>query len=197
MRLYLNKASPYARLVLVVAHEKCVSDRIELVWTDPWASESALLDVTPFAKVPVLVAGDGQPLVESTCICEYLDAIGRGPSLLPREGTARIAWLRKYALGRGLIDAAFGAVIQKRYTDGANAFLETRWRSAARRAVAWLEGVAGPESEPDLGDLAIVVALSYLDFRMAELDWRAGAPRLSAWFEQASTRESMRLTAPQ
>ena len=197
MRLYLNKASPYARLVLVVAHEKNLADRIELVWTDPWASEAALLAVTPFAKVPVLVAEEGDALVESTCICEYLDGIGSGPVLLPREGTARLVCLRKYGLGRNLIDAAFGAVIQKRYGAGADAFLEGRWRSAAARTVPWLECLPSPESEPDLGDLAIMVALSYLDFRMAELDWRVSAPLLAAWFGDASTRESMRSTAPE
>jgi glutathione S-transferase len=197
MRLYLNKASPYARLVVVVAHEKNLADRIELLWTDPWASEAALLAVTPFAKVPVLVAEDGDALVESTCICEYLDSIGSGPVLLPREGTARLVCLRKYGLGRNLIDAAFGAVIQKRYGAGADAFLEARWRSAAARTVPWLERLPSPESEPDLGDFAIMVALSYLDFRMEELDWRASAPRLAAWFATASTRESIRSTAPE
>jgi glutathione S-transferase len=35
MKLYLNQTSPYARLVLVVAHEKELADRIECVWTDP------------------------------------------------------------------------------------------------------------------------------------------------------------------
>jgi glutathione S-transferase len=197
MRLYLNKASPYARLVLVVAHEKRLAERIELVWTDPWASDAALLAATPFAKVPVLVAEDGEPLVESACICQYLDAIGGGASLLPRERTAWLACLRKYGLGRGLIDAAFGAVIQQRYAAGGGSFLETRWRGATERAVTWLEQWPVPGSDADLGDLAVMVGLSYLDFRMAELHWRDHAPRLAGWFDRASTRDSMRLTAPQ
>jgi glutathione S-transferase len=197
MRLYLNKASPYARLVLVVAHEKRLAERIELVWSDPWASEPALLAATPFAKVPVLMAEDGEPLVESACICEYLDTIGGGASLLPREGAARLACLRKYGLGRGLIDAAFGAVIQQRYAAGAGSFLETRWRSATERAVMWLDRCPVLGSVADLGDLSIMVGLSYLDFRMAELHWRDHAPRLTAWFGKVSTRDSMKLTAPQ
>ena len=197
MKLYLNKASPYARLVLVVAHEKNLADRIELIWTDPWASEPALLAATPFAKVPVLVAEDARPLVESACICEYLDDIGGGRSLLPREQAARLGCLRKLGLGRGLVDAAFGAVIQKRYAAAAGSLLDERWRSAAARAVSWLEGLGTPDGEPDLGDLSIVVGLGYIDFRMAELDWRNRAPRLSAWFEKVSMRESMRLTTPE
>src|SRR5215216_254366 len=130
MKLYLNKASPYARLVLVVAYEKRLSERIELVWTDPWASEERLLGVTPLAKVPVLIAEDGEPLVESACICDYLDALGGGAALLPSAGNARLRVLRKYGVGRGLIDVAFGAVIEKRYGSGGDSVLVERWRSA-------------------------------------------------------------------
>lgn len=197
MKLYLNKASPYARLVLVVAHEKELVERIELVWSDPWASEPALLAATPLAKVPVLLAEDGEPLVESACICEYLDAIGSGRALRPVEKAAQLACLRKYGLGRGLIDTAFGAVIQTRYAAGAGSLLEMRWRSATSRAVSWLERLPNEADEPDLGDLSIAVGLSYLDFRMAELDWRAGAPCLGAWFGKLSRRASMRMTAPE
>src|SRR2546421_7112712 len=118
MKLYLNKASPYARLVQVVAHEKGLGSELELVWTDPWASEKQLLDVTPFSKVPVLIAEDGLPLVESACICDYLDEHGAGPQLMPSSGAARLAVLRKLGVGRGLIDVAFGAGIQKSHGGG-------------------------------------------------------------------------------
>jgi len=196
MQLYLNKASPYARLVLVVTYEKQLTDRVELVWTDPWASEPALLGVTPFAKVPVLIAEDDAPLVESACICDYLDSIGSAPRLLPASGAARLGTLRKCGLGRGLIDVAFGAVIQDRYAPAADNILYTRWSEAVRRAVAALENVPAPAAEPDLGDLTIAVGLSYLDFRMPQTSWRQSAPGLAKWFEHVSARESMTKTAP-
>lgn len=196
MQLYLNKASPYARLVLVVAHEKQLNHRLELVWTDPWASEPALLGVTPFAKVPVLIAEDDAPLVESACICEYVDSIGPAPRLLPASGAARLGTLRKCGLGRGLIDVAFGAVIQNRYAPAPDNVLHTRWSEAVRRAVAALENLPTLAGGPDLGDLTIAVGLSYLDFRMPQTSWRNSAPRLAEWFEVLSARESLRKTAP-
>jgi glutathione S-transferase len=195
MQLYLNKASPYARLVLVVAYEKQLNDRVELVWTDPWASEPALLGVTPFAKVPVLIAEDGAPLVESACICDYLDSIGSAPDLMPASGAARVGTLRKCGLGRGLIDVAFGATIQNRYAPAADNVLHTRWSEAVGRAVAVLESMP-TSGEPDLGDLTIAVGLSYLDFRMPQTLWRNSAPRLAKWFERVSARESLTKTAP-
>jgi glutathione S-transferase len=198
MKLYLNKASPYARLVQVVAHEKSLASQLELVWTDPWASEAQLLAVTPFSKVPVLIAEDGLPLVESACICDYLDERGAGPQLMPSSGGARLAALRKLALGRGLIDVAFGAVIQKRYgAADAKSILIERWRASVARAIQALDTDLTLSFAPDLGDLTIAVALSYVDFRMRELEWHAKAPRLSAWYERMSARTSMIATAPE
>ena len=196
MKLYLNKASPYARLTMVVAHEKGLSARIEPVPIDPWASDEALLEVTPLAKVPALIAEDGEPLVESACICDYLDSVGSGPTLLPRDPAARLSTLRKYGLGRGLIDVAFGAVIEKRHASGSDGVLEQRWRAAVTRTISTLENLETLATQPDLGDLAIAVALGYLDFRMREIEWRQEAPRLNAWFQQLRGRESLRRTAP-
>ena len=59
MKLYLNKASPYARLALVVAHEKGLANDLELQWVDPWALAAEFLAVAPLARVPVLVTDDG------------------------------------------------------------------------------------------------------------------------------------------
>jgi glutathione S-transferase len=196
MQLYLNNASPYARLVLTVAYEKQLTERIELIWTDPWASASALIAANPLAKVPVLIAEDGHPLVESACICDYLDDTGSGPRLIPAAGVARLTVLRKYGLGRGLIDVAFGAVIQKRYGHSGYDVLEKRWREAAARCIPALENLPTLRSEPDLGDLSVAIGLSYLDLRLPDIGWRNNAPRLTKWFEAVSTRESLRKTAP-
>lgn len=202
MKLFLNKASPYARLVMVVAAEKRLSKRIELMWTDPWASEPALLEVTPFGKVPVLIAEDGKPITESTCICDYLDSVGTGPALMPKTEKAHLKVLRKYGLGRGLIDAAFGVVIEKRYHPGeAKPVLLERWSAAVGRGIEALEHnetlSPGETEAPDMGDLGIAVALSYMDFRLSEVGWRGSAPGLAAWFERMAARPSMTSTAPE
>src|SRR5262249_35274002 len=131
MKLYLNRASPYARLVQVVIHEKCLTEQVELAWVDPWASPPELLAVNPLSKVPVLVTEGGLAITESACICAYLDDVGRGPALMPIEMAPRVEALMKYGLGRGLIDNAFGVVIQKRFAvPGAVLTLADRWRAS-------------------------------------------------------------------
>jgi glutathione S-transferase len=197
MKLFLNKASPYARLVLVVAHEKGIAERIELVWTDPWKSEDRLLAVTPVSKVPVLIAQDGDPLVESSCICEYLDGLGAGDALMPKSGAPRITALRKYGLGRALIDVSFGCVIEQRYGAGDDAVLARRWRAAVGRTISVIEKYIGHSDAPDLGDLTAAVALSYIDFRMSDVNWRTSAPRLASWLDRIAARRSLAATAPE
>lgn len=199
MKLYLNKTSPYARLVMVVAHEKALTGRIELTWTDPWANPPELLRVNAFSKVPVLVTDDGQPIIESVCICDYLDQIGGAPRLLPAEADERLPVLRKYGLGRGLIDTAFGVTIERRFS-GTDSTLAARWLGAVRRAIDALEHdrtLLRSNEPPDLGDLALAVGLSYVEFRLPELNWRSASPRLSQGLDPLSARPSMRLSAPE
>jgi len=200
MKLYLNKTSPYARLVMVVAHEKSLADAINPVWTDPWTDTEALVAVYPYSKVPVLIARDGAPLTESQCICEYLDEIGGGRRLLPAEGALRLPVLRKIGLARGLIDAAFGVTIERRFhgTKQESA-LAARWLVSLGRAFTTLERqtAALDIAVPDLGDLTLAVGLSYTEFRLPELAWRSRAHRLAMWFDRVATRASLRATAPE
>ncbi len=47
-----------------------------------------------------------------------------------------------------------------------------------------------------IGQITIGCALGYLDFRYAELDWRAGLPRTADWFAQFDERPAMAATRP-
>ena len=201
MKLFLNKASPYARLVMVVIHEKRLADRVELMWTDPWASPPELLAVNPAAKVPALLTDGGLPIIDSVCICTHLDDIGSGARLLPEAAFERVPALMKYGLGRGLIDVAFGVTIERRYSnpDG-KSWLAERWLTAVQRTIAALEkdpALMGANEQPDIGDLAIAVGLAYVEFRLQEVHWRDSAPTMAIWLDRISERASLRLTKPE
>jgi glutathione S-transferase len=200
MKLYLNKTSPYARLVHVVVHEKNLDAEVERVWVDPWGTPPELLVASPFSKVPVLIARDELPLIESTSICDYLDEVGGGRGLLPKEGDGRLKAMRKLGLGRGLIDAAFGVTLERRFHDKNNpSELAVRWLAAVNRAVEHLrpEGALGNPGTPDLGDLCVAVGLSYTRFRLPEVAWAAGAPELAKWVEAVEARPSFKATEPE
>jgi len=200
MKLYLNKTSPYARLVQIVVLEKGLDAAVERVWVDPWNTPPELLALNPFSKVPALVARDGLPLTESLGICDYLDEIGSGPRLMPASGEARLKAIRKVGLGRGLIDAAFGVTIERRFHGAQNpSELAVRWLAAVHRVVERLEMDNAPATatQPDLGDLSLAVGLSYTQFRLPEVAWPERAPRLAQWLESLARRASFAATAPE
>jgi len=186
MKLYFNKPSPYARKVRVVAHEKQLVHRIDWQEVDPWADPPALLAATPLGKVPALVTDDGMLITESTTIAEYLDSVGSGTSLLAGH---RLEVLSRTALAQGLIDAAFGLVIEQRRPAERQS---TDWLDRLRRAVGrTLPRIAVEPERFDLGDISTACALAYLDFRLPEIPWRGEHPPLAAWLDRVNQRHSM------
>jgi len=76
-------------------------------------------------------------------------------------------------------------------------WVEAQWAKVDRALTAledrWASHLSGPL---DMGQIAVGAALGYLDFRQADRDWRAGRPRLSAWYDRFAARPSMQETLP-
>jgi glutathione S-transferase len=201
MKLYLNKTSPYARLVLTTAIEAGLGDAIEKVWIEPWDDAPELLSVNPLSKIPVLITEGGAALIESALICDYLVTRAAREDLLPSSGTpaAREAVMRRLGLGRAAMDCAFSAVIQRRFNGGKDTELSLRWLRALPRAAQALDTLAAQreaESRPDLGDIAVAVAFDYVRFRLAEVEWKAKAPALARHVDRMCQRPAMQATRP-
>ena len=113
MKLYITVPSPYARKCRIVAREKGLADRIEEIAVDPYANAPELLGSNPLVQVPTLIADDGLPLSDSPVICEYLDALGSGPRLLP-DGPERLRVRRLETLANGALEMGVKLVLEKR-----------------------------------------------------------------------------------
>ena len=203
MKLRYSPTSPYVRKVSVTAIELGLAERIERVPTDTQDRDSGLAEHNPLGKVPALILDDGAVLYDSPVICEYLDTLHDGPRMFPAAGPARWAALRQQALADGILDAAILRMIETLRRPEA-----LRWRTWIKHQTAkvmraadqfeaeaaTLEGV--PEGPPTIGRVAAGCALGYLDFRFPELEWRAGRPKLAAWYENFAQRSAMRQTTP-
>lgn len=198
MKLFHSPASPYVRKVRVVAQEAGLSDRIELLPTQPREPASGLHERNPGARVPTLELDDGTILFDSPVICEYLDSLHGGPKLFPPAGPARWAALVRQALGDGIMDYAV-PLRHERMRPQAEQSAEFIARStdAIHRSVDHLERQVGQFAEWEIGTIAIACALGYLDFRYADDPWREGHPRLATWYEGVCQRPSMVATRPQ
>lgn len=192
MKLYLNPPSPYARKVVVVAHEAGLADKIEVLKFDPWIDPPALVDATPLCKVPALLDEDGALIVESGTIAEYL--MHKAGKPLP-QGAERFDTLARAAVAHGMMDAAFISVIEKRRPQ------EKQWEDwidrQYRALIRTLPTIAVPPTGRfDLGDITLACTLAYLDFRVADLSWREMRSELAAWLDSVSDRPSMVASKP-
>jgi glutathione S-transferase len=74
MKLRYSATSPYVRKVMMVIHERGLSDKVELENTDAWSPTTDLPSTNPLGKVPALELADGTALFDSRVIVDYLDS---------------------------------------------------------------------------------------------------------------------------
>ncbi len=201
MKLHWSPRSPFVRKVMIVAHELGLTGRLDLVRSVVAATRShrELMRDNPLSKIPTLVLEDGTPVYDSPVICEYLDGLGGKPVLHPADPKQRLTALRRQALGDGFLD--FLLLWRGELMRPAAAQSQPHLTAFAERAEATLaalekEAPALAADPYSIGHVAIGCALSYLDFRFPELDWRKGHDRLAAWHKTFADRPSTRATEP-
>jgi glutathione S-transferase len=201
MKLYINKASPFARKARILAREAGIGERIEEIEiiVSPVSANEVLARDNPLIKIPALVTDGGETLYDSRVICEYLDTLHAKQKFFPATGPQRLAAMRRQALADGILDAA----VLCRY--------ETAVRPEALRWKDWIEGqkrkifggldaldsdVESWRDDFNIGQIGSACVCGYLDFRFGDWGWRSSRPRLAAWYERASRRPSVAATVP-
>ena len=198
MRLYWSSRSPFVRKVMVTAHELGLVDRIitKRVVVGIVRLNDDVMGDNPLNKIPTLVTRDGEALFDSPVICEYLDVMADPPRLFP-SGAGRWRALRMQALADGIMELLTLRLFEDSRPE------EQRWekvRQAARAKLAaacdFEEARVAAEGDVPLhiGHVALACALAHADFRFAGDGWRAGRPRLAAWYDTMRMRPSMLAT---
>lgn len=197
MKLYITTPSPFARKCRIVAREKGLADRIEEIAVDPYANAPELLASNPIVQVPTLIAEDGLPLSDSPVICEYLDAIGSGPVLLPAEGPERLRVRRLETHADAALEMGVKLVLELRRPESERSpSWIARWTENMTRALDALEAARPDAARLDMGVITAGVAVAWIGFRHPGFDWRAGRPHLVALHEAIEARPSFADTRP-
>jgi glutathione S-transferase len=189
------------RKVLIAAHETGAIGRIEFVRVVVSATtvNQTMLAITPLGQVPTLVLDDGRALYDSAVICRFLDRVLGNGALIPTEPLAEIETMRRYALGDGLTVLLMNLIAERlrRQPGQSDRRIEVVEHKLSRVFAALEREAGAPASGSfDLGHIAVVAALSYLDFRLPqESGWRARHPALARWLEDVCTRPSVSATA--
>lgn len=201
MKLYWSPRSPYVRKVMMVAHERGLAGRIETVPTAVAMDQAngELMRLNPLSKIPTLVLDDGTALYDSRVIAEYLDGLGDGVPLFPKEPGRRFQALGWMGLAEGLTDALIlwrnERSRPERYRSPPHLAAYEAKRDAA---FARLDAIA-PElaAAPfGIGHIAVGIVGAYSDFRFPEFDWRARHPALARWHAGFQARPSAKATEP-
>ena len=202
MKLLYQTHSPYARKVLVFAHETGLARDIEVVHqeTSPTRRNEEVYAQNPLGKVPVLLRAGAPALFDSNVICEYLDTLHSGRRLIPRAGEPRWLALRLQAVAQGLADAggAYRWEAVRRPAALCYAPLRDGYAEKLLAGYDWLERNLDDSAELNVGHLALATALSWLEFR--DLPGfriaRDGSrrDRLITWFDAFDARPSMQAT---
>ena len=198
MKLYCSLTSPYARKVRIALRELGIADQVDEIVVDPFSPTPEFLAANPLGKVPVLRTAYGDCYPESGLILDYLVAHHTGlPTLTENE--ARWPALRRLQLAEGILDAAVARQIEKRRPD---AYIYPAWLERQldkiRGSLRALESEASQlgSGVPGVVEIGTGVALSYLDFRIPEFDWRSACAQLAAWHEGFGNRPSVKGTRP-
>jgi len=199
MKLLWSSRSPFARKAMIVLIEKGLADSVDLVSVAVMMAAPANPDVlrhNPLCKIPVLVLDNGTALFDSRVICEYLDQIGNGPSLVPKEFQARTACLRLQALADGLTDILLLWRTELGRGSNANREMCGGFESKIVASMAQLELEVGAFARHplNLGQVSVICALGQLDFRYPDCQWRDAHPALADWYADAQERASVRDT---
>jgi len=197
MKLYITTPSPFARKCRIVAREKGLIGRIEEIVVDPYANAPELLATNPIVQVPTLIADDGRPLTDSPVICEYLDALGAGPRLLPADGPDRLRVRRLETLGNAALEMGVKLVLEKRRPEAERSPSWTaRWTENMGRALDALEAARPDADALDMGVITAGVAVTWIGFRHPDYDWASGRPGLVALQAALEARPSFSPTRP-
>lgn len=195
MKLYSSPTSPYARKARVIVHELGLDlDVIDIAAR----GNVEYRRVNPLGKIPALVLDDGSVLIDSPVICEYLNDLGGG-KFFPgtsafRHNSGRWKALGLQALGDGLADAAVAWIVLGRENPPPE---NTRARQmAAIGATLDVLERSKFSDPPTIGEIAVACAISYVEFRIPDLDWKPSRPQLAAWYDRFCEFPSMKATVP-
>jgi glutathione S-transferase len=199
IKLYITPGSPYARMARIVALEKGLEKRVEIIAAQTRVADSPYYGINPSGRVPYLIRDDGVGLEESAVICAYLDHLEGSPAFDPPAGAEGLEARRLEALARSMVDglAVWGRELARPKSERSAALLEHEGDRARRMADLWEAQIDHPLMRGALNMAQITLACGLgMEARNPHLHWRPRHPKLCDWFEPIAARPSFVATAP-
>lgn len=182
MQLYQSPTSPFVRMARAAAEIKGLAGRIEL--RDARADQAAFEKLNPLNKVPTLVTDDGEVLIESRLICQYLDGLAGGVQLYPKDGAQLRKVLQQEAVIHGVMDASVALRMDSRKPDAPQSkWWEDRQKRKIDIGLDKIEKeLAAFTGAKTITPILLCCMCHFID-RVGPKGWRDGRPGLAKWYE--------------
>lgn len=202
MRLMWSPTSPFARKVRLAAYELGLHNQLTIEPTDVKPGKfnaDYSTGINPLRKIPALVLDNGETIVDSLIICDYLDMLAGGGRIIPAHLPERARVLTAHTIANGVLDQ----LVQLRYETWMRPE-SLRWPiwsddlwDRVMHGLAWLEArAAAPGDMLDLAQITLVCLTGYLDLRYPASGWREKFPRLKDFDAALHERPAIVATAP-
>lgn len=186
MKLYSSKNSPFSRKVRLWSSIIGCADQIEVI--DLSKSGVFVLPanyelINPLRKIPALVAEE-RTLIDSPLICDYLSRRFGYKQVM--DINDELTDLQFEAVADGISDAG----VIRRLESLRETHLQSQTSLHHQRlkmfsAYSYFETRCAQLKNPyGRGELSLMCALAYADFRFPQENWRSDFPRLQNWYEQ-------------
>ena len=191
--------SPVTRRVAIALHHYGMEFTRDTRSIFSQAAEVA--QVSPLTRIPALVLPDGEVLIDSAAILDYLDEAVGGRALIPAKGPDRRRILQMTVLAQGTLEKAGDAIYERHFHPAAHQSTEWLDRSLGQTR-AGLDHLTARLSTPYAcgtalthADVMITALIWYLQDRLSEvLDPVVHAP-LIALAAQCETLPAFRAAA--
>lgn len=202
MKLTFSPASPFARKVRIAAIELGLIDRIELVPTTvaPGTPNDEYSKITPLKKLPVLILDNGDVVLDSYVMVEYLDELAGGGKLIPASGPLRWQIKTDHSLTQGMLDSMllcrYEAMVRPNELQW-KAWADDHWNRAWAGMARFEQKADAMMARPlDIAQIGLTCVLGYADFRFADCGWRKAYPKLDAFHQKMLERPSVKISVP-
>jgi glutathione S-transferase len=184
MKLIGVYLSPFTRRVAATLVSRSIPyEHVEL---NGYADPVRARELNPVGKVPVLVLGDGERLIDSRAILDYLNEyVGPAHVLIPSSGAARRLALRLAAIATTIYEQCTARHFEAQRPGGCvDPVLLERYRLQTIGGLQELDRYSVPNGPVgtlplDIATISAVVAFDYAGLAQPGLDCAATAPVLA------------------
>ncbi|MFN0193376.1 MAG: glutathione S-transferase family protein [Aestuariivirga sp.] len=166
--------SPFVRRVAVTLHHYHMPFTRNAL--SVFSNVKEMKAINPLVRVPALITEDGETLIDSGAILDYLDEkAGPARALTPAHGPERRRVLRAMAHSTGVSEKIVALFFERLFHDpkAVSRDWEKRLLSQIEVGLAWLEHECGSpwfiDSHMTQADVTVGCMLSHLKLRMPEL----------------------------